>query len=71
MAEELGWLDTNIFIHALIPTDPHSARCKELIAALSNGRAVGRIAAAMLHELSYVLSRRIRARRSLCICWRY
>lgn len=58
MAVELGWLDTNIFIHALSAPDSHYARCTDLINALQDGRAEGWINATVLHELSYVLSRR-------------
>lgn len=58
MAVELGWLDTNIFIHALSALDAHYARCTDIINALQDGRAEGWVNAAMLHELSYVLSRR-------------
>jgi len=58
VAVELGWLDTNIFIHALSAPDSHYARCTDLINALQDGRAEGWINATVLHELSYVLSRR-------------
>lgn len=58
MAVELGWLDANIFIHVLSPADAHYARCKDLTDALADGRAEGWVCAPMLHEVSYVLSRR-------------
>ncbi|HZS92011.1 MAG TPA: PIN domain-containing protein [Chloroflexota bacterium] len=64
MAVEVGWLDTNIFVHALSTTDAHYARCNEIINALIDGRAVGRLSPLVLHELSYVLSRRPRFTRA-------
>ena len=33
---QLGWLDTNLFIHALFPRDPHYPRCQELLRALAD-----------------------------------
>lgn len=58
MPVEIGWLDTNIFLHAITPGDPHGPRCRDLLKALEDGRAVGWIASTVIHELSYVLSRR-------------
>ena len=54
----LGWLDTNVFLHAITPGDPHGPRCRDLLKALEDGRADGWLAATVVHELSYVLSRR-------------
>jgi hypothetical protein len=33
----LGYLDTNLFVHALYPNDPHYPRCRALLAALAAG----------------------------------
>ncbi len=54
---QLGWLDTNIFIHALFPRDPHYPRCQELLRALDEGTAEGWLDPMVVHELSYVLGR--------------
>ncbi len=32
----LGYLDTNLFVHALYPNDPHYPRCRALLAALAD-----------------------------------
>lgn len=57
MTVKLGWLDTNIFVHALMLGDPHQSRCRDLLTALQDGRAEGWIAPIVVHELSYVLTR--------------
>lgn len=57
MAVAVGWLDTNIFIHAIKINDPHRPRCLDLLKALEDGRAEGWLAPTVAHELSYVLSR--------------
>jgi predicted nucleic acid-binding protein len=57
MPIELGWLDTNIFVHALMLGDTHQARCRDVLQALQDGRAEGWIAPSVVHELSYVLTR--------------
>jgi len=57
MPIELGWLDTNIFVHALMLGDPHQSRCRDVLQALQDGRAEGWIAPSVVHELSYVLTR--------------
>ena len=57
MPEQLGWLDTNLFVHALFPRDPHHARCRAIVRALEEGRAEGWLDPLVVHELSYVLSR--------------
>jgi predicted nucleic acid-binding protein len=56
-ALQLGWLDTNIFIHSLLPNDPHYPRCRALIRALQEGRAEGWIDVTVIHELTYTLRR--------------
>lgn len=58
MAEQLGWLDTNLFIHALYAGDREYARSRLLLDALADGRAEGWLSPLVLHELSYALSRR-------------
>src|SRR6184192_1522732 len=57
MPEQLGWLDTNLFVHALFPREPHHARCRAIVRALEEGRAEGWLDPLVVHELSYVLSR--------------
>jgi predicted nucleic acid-binding protein len=57
VAEALGWLDTNIFVHAIIPGHKEYARCVQIIDALADGRAEGWITPVVLHELAYVLGR--------------
>ena len=34
MATELGYLDTNVFVHALFPQDVQYARCRAIVADL-------------------------------------
>ena len=57
MIEQLGWLDTNLFVHILFAGDPHRERCQALLYALREGRAEGWIDPVVVHELTYVLSR--------------
>lgn len=57
MAEQLGWLDTNIFVHAVIESHNEHPRCNALIAALRSGRAEAYIDVTVVHELTYVLLR--------------
>jgi predicted nucleic acid-binding protein len=54
---QLGWLDTNIFVHALFPRDPHYERCVELLQALEDGQATAGLSPLVVHELTYVLLR--------------
>lgn len=54
---ELGWLDTNIFVHAIFPHDPHYERCVMLLQALEIGRATAFLSPLVVHELTYVLLR--------------
>jgi predicted nucleic acid-binding protein len=58
MTEQLGWLDTNLFVHSLYPNDPHCDRCRAHLRSLRDGRAEGWIDATVVHELTYVLIRR-------------
>ncbi len=54
---ELGWLDTNVFIHALFRNDQNRARCLEILGLLRDGSAEGWIDPVVVHELTYVLTR--------------
>lgn len=54
---DLGWLDTNIFVHAVFPNDGQHRRCRELLLALEEGRATAFLSPLVVHELTYVLSR--------------
>jgi len=51
------WLESNIFIHAQL-RDTHSEACRKLLAALEAGTIEGWVDATVLHEVSYVLTRR-------------
>lgn len=57
MKTQLGWLDTNIFIHSLFPADSHYARCQAILQALDDDAAEGWLDVIVLHELSYNLLR--------------
>lgn len=57
MTVQLGWLDTNLFVHALFPGDRQHARCREIIRALEEGAAEGWVDLLIVHELTYVLGR--------------
>lgn len=57
MSVQLGWLDTNLFIHSLFPADTHYPRCQVILRALDDGRAEGWIDIIVLHELTYNLLR--------------
>jgi predicted nucleic acid-binding protein len=63
MAEDLGWLDTNVFVHA-VTRDAHSAACENLVAQLKSGDAQGRIDPVVVHELTYTLTRKFRFSRA-------
>jgi predicted nucleic acid-binding protein len=54
---QLGWLDTNIFIHSLFPADSQYARCQEILRALDADLAEGWLDVLILHELTYNLLR--------------
>ncbi|HEY8286124.1 MAG TPA: PIN domain-containing protein [Chloroflexota bacterium] len=55
--EALGWLDTNIFVHALFTRDSQYDRCRAVLQALREGRANGWVDVLVVHELTYVLGR--------------
>lgn len=57
MTAQLGWLDTNIFVHAIMLGDAHQPRCRDVLKALEEGHAEGWIAPPVVHELRYVLAR--------------
>lgn len=56
----LGYLDTNLFVHALYPNDPHYPRCRALLAALADGTATGWLDVVVVYELTFILARRRR-----------
>jgi predicted nucleic acid-binding protein len=55
MALQLGWLDSNLFVHALYPNDGPHVRCRQILAMLSSGEAEGWIDPVIVHELTHVL----------------
>ncbi|MGH2391269.1 MAG: type II toxin-antitoxin system VapC family toxin [Chloroflexota bacterium] len=55
--ETLGWLDTNIFVHALFAKDTRHDRCRAILQALQEGRANGWVDVVVVNELIYVLGR--------------
>jgi predicted nucleic acid-binding protein len=57
VSRNLGWIDTNIFIHALFRNDPHYRSCRAIIDALEAGEAECWIDPLVVHELTYVLLR--------------
>ncbi|MDA8345606.1 MAG: PIN domain-containing protein [Thermaerobacter sp.] len=57
MAEDAGWLDTNVFIHPLTQ-DNNSTECAVLLGRLATGNATGRIDPVVVHELTYTLTSR-------------
>lgn len=58
MAVQLGWLDTNLFVHFLYPGDREHKRCRAIVEALADDRAQGWLSFAVMHELTYTLSRK-------------
>ena len=58
MAVQLGWLDTNVFVHVLYPGDREHRRCRAIVEALEDDRAQGWLSFAVMHELTYTLSRK-------------
>lgn len=54
MAEDIGWLDTNIFVHSRTH-DKHSAACQRAMDGLAAGETKGRIDPVVVHELTYTL----------------
>ena len=59
MAEQAGWLDTNLFVHAY-QNDEHSAACRALIHGLEDGSVEGWLHLIVLHELTYVFRNLLR-----------
>jgi predicted nucleic acid-binding protein len=57
MTKDLGWLDTNLFVHALYRGDPEYRKCAEIIGGLQDGSVTGWIDRLVVHELTYVLKR--------------
>lgn len=57
MSENLGYLDTNLFVHALFQADGPYPRCRALISTLNAGTARGQLDPFVVHELTYVLLR--------------
>ena len=57
MSAQLGYLDTNLFVHALFPRDPQHPRCQAIVTALGQGTVEGWIDPLVIHELTYVLLR--------------
>ena len=57
MTTQLGFLDTNLFVHSLYSNDRHYARCREIIAALEDGSAQGWLDATIIYELTFILAR--------------
>jgi predicted nucleic acid-binding protein len=51
-----GFVDTNVFIHA-VATDEHSVECQQFLLLLQSGQLAVRLEVAVLHELSYMLTR--------------
>lgn len=55
--DELGWLDTAVFIHPLFTNDPLAPRCREILRCLQDGDATAWLDVIVVHELMYVLPR--------------
>ncbi|MBV8084334.1 MAG: type II toxin-antitoxin system VapC family toxin [Chloroflexi bacterium] len=55
--DELGWLDTGVFIHALFPNDPLSIPARNVLARVAGGDASAWLDVVVVHELTYVLPR--------------
>jgi predicted nucleic acid-binding protein len=51
-----GFVDTNVFIHALA-TDDHSIECRQFLSLIQRGELEVRLEATVMHELSYMLKR--------------
>jgi predicted nucleic acid-binding protein len=51
-----GYLDTNVFMHALTH-DEHAQECIAFLDALERGAIVARLDPLVMHELTYTLSR--------------
>jgi predicted nucleic acid-binding protein len=57
MSDQFGYLDTNIFVHALFPRDTQHARCRAILAALEQATGEGLLDPLVIHELTYLLLR--------------
>ena len=53
-----GRVDTNVFVHAL-KDDPQSEECRAFVLLLKEGMVRARLEPYVLHELSYILPRRL------------
>jgi predicted nucleic acid-binding protein len=56
---DYGYIDTNIFLHALFDNDPHAPRCRAILRAIEQGDARATLTFAVMHELSYRLDRTV------------
>lgn len=52
---QYGWLDANLFIHALFLSDPRGSRCRNVLGHLLDGTGEGWLDPVSLHELTYAL----------------
>jgi len=57
MTTQLGFLDTNLFVHSLYSNDRHYARCRQIIATLEDGSAQGWLDVTIVYELTFILAR--------------
>ncbi len=57
-----GWLDTNVFIHALCEGDLEHRRSAEILYSLENDEARAALDPLVVHELTYVLPRVVKNR---------
>lgn len=53
-----GRVDTNVFVHAL-KDDPQSAECRAFVLLLKEGTIRARLEPYVVHELAYILPRRL------------
>ena len=53
-----GRVDTNVFVHAL-KNDPQSEECRAFVLLLKEGKIRARLEPYVVHELAYVLPRRL------------
>jgi predicted nucleic acid-binding protein len=51
-----GYLDANVFIHA-VSNDAHTEECRNFLSELEKGSIVARMEPIVLHEISYALPR--------------
>jgi predicted nucleic acid-binding protein len=52
----VGYLDTNVFVHA-ITKDEHSDECRRFLEAVERGEIQARLEPIIVHEISYALPR--------------